>query len=168
MDALSVTLEPITQADAEVEALLTAHHALMRSQSPEESCHVMTATALRAEGAHVFALRDAAGATCAVGAFKILPKDAAPVDLAGQGPVIELKSMHVAGAMRGRGLGHILLTRILDVARAQGVTGACLETGTAPAFSAARQLYRAQGFAECPPFGAYRTDPLSVFMSRSL
>ncbi len=168
MDALSVTLEQVTRADSEVEALLSAHHALMRAQSPEESCHVMTGAALRTEGALVFALRDAQGTTCAVGALKALPKPVVPTALAGRGPVIELKSMHVAGGMRGRGLGRVLLLRILDVARADGARGACLETGTEPAFAAARQLYLSQGFAECPPFGTYTTDPLSVFMFRAL
>ena len=88
--------------------------------------------------------------------------------LAGAGPVVELKSMHVAADARGQGLGRDLLLGILDVARANGARGVCLETGSDAAFAAARRLYQAQGFAECPPFGTYKVDPLSVFMCRAL
>lgn len=34
--------------------------------------------------------------------------------------------------------------------------------------SSARQPYRANGFAECGPFGDYQTDPFSIFMTRCL
>ncbi|WP_245853636.1 GNAT family N-acetyltransferase [Maliponia aquimaris] len=163
----TLRLVPVGASDPDVEALLAAHHALMRSQSPEESCHVMTAEALRVDGARVFALWDGP-ALAAVGALKPLAEDDAPTALRDLGPVLELKSMHVAGALRGRGLGRVLLDQLLTEARATGAAGVCLETGTADSFAAARRLYLGQGFAECPPFGDYRPDPLSVFMCRAL
>lgn len=43
-----------------------------------------------------------------------------------------------------------------------------LETGAWPYFDAARALYARNGFVECPPFGDYREDPNSVFMTRTL
>ena len=43
-----------------------------------------------------------------------------------------------------------------------------LETGAQPSFAAARRLYASEGFAECPPFGDYRPDPNSTFMTLSL
>lgn len=151
-----------------VEELLAAHHALMRAQSPEESCHVMASSGLRAEGAQVYALSCDDGMVLAVGALKPLTKGSEPVGLSGADRVVELKSMHVAAARRGFGLGHALLSGLLGKARLSGATGVCLETGSAPEFAAARALYKAQGFAVCPPFGAYTQDPLSVFMWRRL
>lgn len=80
----------------------------------------------------------------------------------------ELKSMHTAQEARGRGLGRLLLDALLDHARSRGLTRVSLETGSAAAFAPARALYRAAGFHECPPFGSYGPDPLSVFMTRTL
>jgi putative acetyltransferase len=165
----TLTLEELRSPDPAVEALLARHHADMRAQSPEESCHVMTSDALRASGARVFALR-AGGAPCAVGALKPLDRAGWPggVDWPDSGTVMELKSMHVARARRGEGLGRVLLDGLTDQARASGAVGLCLETGSEPEFAAARALYHRAGFTDCPPFGDYVTDPLSVFMLRRL
>ncbi|MEE3703942.1 hypothetical protein V2H43_11070, partial [Pasteurella multocida] len=66
-------------------------------------------------------------------------------------------------------LGRIaLLTGGLDDARARGVARISLETGSQPFFAAARALYAKHGFAECPPFGGYRADPNSTFMTLGL
>ncbi|WP_417525647.1 GNAT family N-acetyltransferase [Marinovum sp.] len=147
---------PATVDDPDVAALLMRHHAMMRAQSPAESCHVQTLDELERDGARVFACRRG-GALLGVGALKPL----------GNGEA-ELKSMHVATEARGQGAGRALLLAILSAARASGHNRISLETGTAPPFAAARALYAAQGFVDCPPFGCYSRDPLSVFMTRAL
>ena len=43
-----------------------------------------------------------------------------------------------------------------------------LETGSYEFFHPAHALYRRHGFVECEPFGGYRPDPLSVFMTLEL
>ncbi|HEY1847644.1 MAG TPA: hypothetical protein VGG37_00500 [Opitutaceae bacterium] len=43
-----------------------------------------------------------------------------------------------------------------------------LETGAREYFAPARALYCAHGFVECPPFGDYRPDPNSIFMTLEL
>lgn len=154
MDALTLTFERPDAAD--VAALLGRHHALMREGSPEESCHVMDVSELLAEDVTVLAARED-GALLGGGALKII----AP----GSG---ELKSMHTAQEARGRGVARALLLELIEMARRAGVTLLNLETGTAPLFAPARALYTANGFKECPPFGTYTFDPLSVFMSRSI
>jgi len=154
MDALAVT--PDTPASADVDALLRRHFALMRSQSPAESCHVMEPEALLERDAVLFAARDG-DAVLGVGALTVI----AP----GHG---ELKSMHTAAEARGRGVGRAVLAALMDAARERGLTRLSLETGSADAFAAARALYAAHGFVECPPFGDYVVDPLSVFMTRTL
>jgi putative acetyltransferase len=43
-----------------------------------------------------------------------------------------------------------------------------LGTGSWPYFAPARALYARHGFVECAPFGDYREDPNSVFMTLEL
>ena len=117
----------------------------------------MTADDLRASGARVFIGRDAAGEAVAIGALKPLGDRAA-----------ELKSMHCRQDRRGQGLGRALLEHLLSEARAAQLETLWLETGSAAPFVAARALYASAGFTECPPFGDYVEDPLSVFMTRAL
>ena len=80
----------------------------------------------------------------------------------------EVKSMHTAEALRGRGFGGAMLSHILDEARRRGYRRVSLETGTAPYFLPAQTLYRRHGFVECGPFGGYPKDPNSLFMTLSL
>lgn len=63
----------------------------------------------------------------------------------------------------------------LDGLRAPGVRlwaardgDVLVATGALAAVEPARGLYAAAGFVECGPFGGYREDPNSVFMSVSL
>jgi len=77
----------------------------------------------------------------------------------------EVKSMHTAEAIRGRGVGSALLAHVIEFARSGGMSRLSLETGAWPYFAPARALYARHGFVECPPFGDYRPDPNSVFMT---
>ena len=80
----------------------------------------------------------------------------------------EIKSMHVAATMRGKGAGSALLRHIIGAARACGLSRLSLETGVRPYFAPARALYLSHGFVECAAFGDYRPDPASVFMTLDL
>ena len=80
----------------------------------------------------------------------------------------EVKSMHTAQPMRGRGAGSAMLRHIIATARASGMSLLSLETGAWEYFRPARALYRSHGFVECPPFADYVLDPNSVFMSLDL
>jgi len=154
MDALSVSRD--TPDSPDVQALLMRNFELMRASSPEESCHVMEPGALLERGAVLFAAR-ADGAVLGVGAL------AQVEPLHG-----ELKSMHTSAEARRSGVARAILATLLEEARAQGVTRVSLETGSAEMFAPARALYAAHGFVDCPPFGDYILDPLSVFMTRTL
>ena len=154
MDTL--TIRRARAADPDVAPLIETHHALMRASSPEESCHVQDAGALDREGAVVL-VAERGGDVLAVGAVKRI----AP----GHG---EIKSMHTAAAARGQGLAREILRALVSVAREDGLERLSLETGSAELFAPARALYAAEGFETCPPFGDYRPDPLSTFMTRSL
>jgi putative acetyltransferase len=80
----------------------------------------------------------------------------------------EIKSMRTPAACRRRGAGREMLAHILTVARQRGYERLSLETGSHPAFGAAHTLYRSVGFETCGPFGSYRDDPHSVFMTLRL
>jgi len=80
----------------------------------------------------------------------------------------EVKSMHIAERMRGRGYGSALVEHVIAVARARGMSRLSLETGSRPFFAPARALYARHGFVACAPFGHYRPDPNSVFMTLHL
>ena len=57
------------------------------------------------------------------------------------------------------------IDRILDDARERGMTRLWLETGSQASFAPARGLYASAGFELCEPFGDYRPDRHSVFMT---
>ena len=80
----------------------------------------------------------------------------------------EIKSMRTPSARRRTGAGRALLNHIIDVARSRGYRVLYLETGGQPEFVPAQTLYASAGFTRCGPFGAYRENGNSVFMTLSL
>lgn len=74
--------------------------------------------------------------------------------------------MHTAAEARGQGVGRAILRGLIELARSKDMQRLSLEMGSAAQFAPARAMYAAQGFEPCPPFGSYRPDPLSVFMTR--
>lgn len=80
----------------------------------------------------------------------------------------EIKSMRTPRAHRRRGAGRAVLAHIVAEARRRGYERLSLETGTHPDFGPAHALYRSAGFADCGPFGSYRENENSVFMTLPL
>ena len=80
----------------------------------------------------------------------------------------ELKSMRVADAFLGRGVGRAMLEFLIERARAMGMTSLWLETGSTLSFTPALRLYESAGFVRCGPFAEYTDDPFSVFMTRPI
>ena len=77
-----------------------------------------------------------------------------------------MKRMFVRADVRGIGLGRRLLNALEEVACHQSITRISLETGVKQL--EAIGLYRASGYQDCPPFGDYNDDPLSLFMTKIL
>ena len=152
----SIRIEPADLDDARVVALLEHHGATARAATAPGSAHALDLSAFRATDVRLWAAWS--GETLAgVGALKTLAPDHG-----------ELKSMHVAAAFRGHGVGHALLRHLLDEARQRGMRRVSLETGSWPYFEPARALYRRHGFVETGPFADYRADPNSCFMTTVL
>jgi putative acetyltransferase len=76
--------------------------------------------------------------------------------------------MRVSASVRGQGVGRLLLDHALAEARRSGATRVSLETGVVPVFDAARSLYARAGFTPCDPFGDYRPDRHSTFLTLAL
>lgn len=137
-------------------ALLQLHLDEMRQWSPPESVHAMPAARLRQPDVAFFSAWEGE-MLAGCGAIKHLGDDHG-----------ELKSMRAAPAYRGRGVGKAILGRLLAEARERGYARVSLETGRPAAFQPAQNLYRAHGFAECPPFGDYVADDFSMCMTLQL
>lgn len=149
--AFTIAIEDPALPD--VVALLETHLTLMRSTTPPESVHALDVEALRGPEVTFWTVRDG-GAVVGCGAVKALD------DCHG-----EIKSMHVREALRGKGIAGMLVETVLADARQRGFTRLSLETGSTHHFAAARALYARYGFTECGPFGDYRLDPHSTFMT---
>jgi putative acetyltransferase len=140
-------------SDQRILALLRHHFDRCHEVTPPGSAHVFDVSRLKSPEIDFWAAWD--GETLlGVGAMK-------PLD----GTHGEVKSMHTAEAARRRGVGSAILRHIIDVSRARGLRRLSLETGAFGYFQPAVALYKAHGFTECPPFGDYRPDPNSVFLT---
>ncbi len=78
----------------------------------------------------------------------------------------ELKRMYVRPQFRGRRIAEQLLDHLAAYTQNNAINLLRLETGIHQ--QAAIRLYERCGFTPSGPFGAYRDDPLSVFMERQL
>jgi len=141
---------------ARIRALLREHLDNMRAITPPESVHALDLDGLRAPGItfwSAWAREDLLGC----GALKELDSTRG-----------EVKSMRTAESQRRRGVGSRILEHLIAEAGRRGYTALYLETGAFPEFEPARALYRRYGFTSCGPFGDYREDPNSTFMSLAL
>jgi putative acetyltransferase len=140
----------------QVLALLEEHLRNMHEVTPEGQVFAFDAQKLRVSDVTLWtAWEDGSLLGCA--ALKELSEAAG-----------EVKSMRTPASLRRRGVGRALLNHLLEVSRMRGYGELYLETGSHPAFSPARALYRSVGFCECGPFGGYKDNGFSIFMSLRL
>ncbi len=139
-----------------VVALLQLHVTRARAETAPGSAHALDLGALRAPEVSFWSAWEG-DEPVGVGALKRLSAEHG-----------EIKSMHTAEAARGRGVASALVRYIMAEARARGMRRLSLETGSWAYFLPARALYARHGFVECGPFGDYRADPNSVFMTVTL
>jgi putative acetyltransferase len=142
--------------DPRVVALLHVHLDRARAETARGSAHALDLSGLRAPEVTFWSAWEG-DELLGIGALKQLDTQHG-----------EVKSMHTAEAARGRGVASALLREIMAAARRRGMRRLSLETGSWPYFLPARVLYAGHGFVECGPFGDYREDPNSVFMTLEL
>lgn len=139
----------------DVRRLLQRHLAYARANTKPEEVYALDIDALVDPAVTFFSYR-LDGRVLGVAALKHLDDHHA-----------EIKSMHTAAEVRGRGIGRALVDHVLGVARERGYRRVSLETGSGPAFAAARSLYTRAGFTPCGAFGDYVPSPNSAYMTWS-
>jgi len=137
----------------DVRALIERHLEFARATTPPEAVFALDLDGLKDPAVTFFTYR-VNGDVIGMAALKHLDDEHA-----------ELKSMHTAAEARGRGVGRALVDHIVTVARERGYRRISLETGSGPAFEAARNLYANASFMPCEAFGDYRPTPLSAYMT---
>ncbi len=140
----------------EIRGLLSEHLQAMEQTSPPESRHALDLAGLRYPDVTFWSIWDGAElAGC--GALKELDATHA-----------EIKSMRTAAAHLRKGVASKMLEHLIAEARRRGYRRLSLETGSMAYFEPARKLYASFGFVPCAPFGNYKEDPNSVFMTKLL
>jgi putative acetyltransferase len=140
----------------DVRTVLAQHFAEMRAGSPPSACHVLSVDGLEDQAIRFFTLREN-GDLLGCGALKRLANDHG-----------EVKSMRTADAALGRGVGKVMLDRLVAEAKQEGMTRLSLETGSTDQFAAANRLYEKEGFERCGPFGGYVDTPFTRFFTKEI
>jgi putative acetyltransferase len=141
---------------SQIHALLSEHLRNMYALSPPESVHALDLERLRSPEITFWTAWEGVE-LLGCGALKELDP------LHG-----EIKSMRTPETLRRRGAGRAILNHIIGVARSRGYQRLSLETGSMEAFRPAQKLYESAGFIFCGPFGEYRDDPNSAYMTLRL
>ncbi|RZL28494.1 MAG: GNAT family N-acetyltransferase [Rubrivivax sp.] len=158
---LTSRLAPLDPAHADAQALMARSEALMSALYPSESNHFEPADGLRPPNGAFWGFW--VGQTLVgCGGVKL---HAAEDGQAGEA-YGEIKRLYVLESARGGGVARQLMARLEAELLERGVHLARLETGIHQPEALA--LYRRLGYVECPPFGGYALDPLSVFFEKLL
>ena len=136
--------------------LLQEHLACMAEVSPPESIHALDVNRLKAADVTFWSVWQG-HALAGCGALKELDATHA-----------EIKSMRTASQFLRKSVASRMLEHILLVAKRRNYKRLSLETGSMDYFEPARKLYTSFGFSDCRPFGDYREDPNSMFMTREV
>jgi putative acetyltransferase len=140
----------------EVLALLREHLDCLAPLAPAESRHALDLNGLRSSDISFWAIWDGP-VLAGFGALKHLSDSHA-----------EVKSMRTAASHVRQGVASRMLQHIIQEATARGYSRLSLETGSMAFFEAARRLYTSFGFGPCPPFGSYKADANSEFLTMDL
>jgi putative acetyltransferase len=150
----NIDIRPEDPRQADVEALLGQSDDYFRAMYPAESNHLVSADVLGTDRAVFLTARRDGELLGSIALLVIAPGHA------------EMKRMFVRTEFRGIGLGRRLLNALEEVACHRSIRRISLETGIKQL--EAIGLYRTSGYQDCPPFGDYKSDPLSLFMTKSL
>jgi len=153
---VAIKISPADLSDSRIRQLLDTHTRRALSNARCREGHALNLDALHGPDIDVRSIW-LGGQPVAVGALRRIDADHG-----------ELKSMFVADAARGRGLGQELLDHLIEFAREQGISRLSLETGTSDYFDTARALYARNGFEPCEAFADLPPHDDSVFMTRAI
>lgn len=152
---VSIAIETPLQYD--VRAMVAELNAYLMPLTPSEFQFQLTAEQMAEPGVTVFVARDETGAAVGMAALK--------EHLNGLG---EVKRMFTRPAVRGRGVGMMLLRRIEDLAAEEGLERLVLETGEAEGFQPAWRVYERGGFTTCGAVLDYPDSGFSRFYEKKI
>ena len=150
----AVEVWPLAPTDPRARRLVDELDRLQLSLYPAESNHLDPIETLERDNV-TFVAAFVGAEVVGCGAVKRMP-----------GRYGEIKRMYVDPGARGRGVGRALIEALESSLLADGIAVARLETGVRQPEALA--LYERCGYVRIPPFGAYREDPLSVFLEKRL
>lgn len=140
----------------EIAVLLRKHFANMHEITPLGSTHVLDIESLRSPTITFWSAWEG-DRLMGCGALKALDSASG-----------EVKSMRTVNVYKRRGVASQILSHMTEVAKQRGYRQLYLETGSFPAFKAARAFYEKHGFEYTAPFDSYEEDPNSVFMFKTI
>ena len=154
VNALDIKVDDLT--GSKIIGLIAEHLRGMYLTSPPESVHALSLEGLKESDITFWSAWDGEE-LLGCGALKELDNRHG-----------ELKSMRTASLHLRKGVARQVLAHIIEEARARGYRQLSLETGSTEDFLPAQKLYESFGFRLCGPFGDYKNDPFSVFMTMEL
>ncbi len=135
----------------EIRALLEFHFTSMLANSPKGACHFLDFEGLKSPRVTFWSVWDG-NKLAGCGALK--EHDA---------QLGEIKSMRTHSNYLRQGVGTLMLSHIIAIAKKRGYRRLSRETGSGEAFIPAIAMYESNGFIECPPFADYCQDAFSRF-----
>lgn len=154
---MPVTLAIETPLQDDVRRLVAELNAYLQPLSPPEFQFQMTVEQMAEPETTLFVARDEAGEAVGMGALKV--HDAG---------LAEVKRMYTVPAVRGQGVGRLILDRIIDEARTRNIKRLALETGTEAMMPSAWRLYGRNGFTACGAFLDYPESEHNAFFEMIL
>lgn len=151
-----MSIEYLNPDEAEVQDLIAASDAFYIELYPAASNHLESSDDLKQANVLFVGCR-IDGELVASGAAKIMDDD---------GLYAEVKRVFVLDLHRGKGLSLKIMQHLESELRNRDITLFRLETGIKQ--PEALSLYKKLGYSDRGPYGAYKPDPLSVFMEKQV
>ena len=140
----------------EVNELLTKHFIELKTASPEGSAHVLSITGLKISSIKFWSLwQNEKLFGC--GALKFIDKEHG-----------EFKSIRIHDNFRNQGNGIKVINHLINEAKKLNIKKLSIETGSGKFFEPARKLFKSCDFKPCEPFGHYKKDINSIFLTKLL
>jgi len=153
---MTLKLGPADLNDPQLRDLVAAHRAHAFATTEPANVFALDADALREPGLEMVTAHRG-DALMGIGGLRHLDAENG-----------EIKSVHVAEAARGQGIGQQIISHLIARAREAGLRHLWLETGSMEAYAPSRALYSSAGFVVCGSFGDYPDHPGSAFMTKAL
>jgi len=153
---MNINIQLDDLSSQESQSIVREHMAGMLANTPIKSVHALPLEKLRQPNMTFWTAWKGSD-LCGCGALQTLDAQHG-----------EVKTMRTRTKFLRQGIGQAVLNHIINHATQKGLNRLSLETGSSDAFSAARTMYLRNGFEICEPFGDYKLDPLSVFMTKHI